>query len=353
MCWPAVNPEGPEVPQLGQSLSPQQDPGPSSPPCREPALQTHLAQQCCLMIKLLWPAQEGRLMCYHSVRDHRRVEVGRSLWRLAGPTPCLSRVPQSNLPRTRSRWLLHIFSCKHQTRQMPFCLASFPESCVCAWDQKCLTATALDMELVEPVPEGTPQLPTLASPTREAPSEGLPRAVLTTQGNYFALQKCDVCEAEAALETSEGKAALGYEGGILEGAVASLTAFKWAVIKGNGKTFPCCKHVSVYLPFKELNKVAGFNKLEFESNEKAWGQILLESSPSNLWLRGGQIKFDKSKSDPDFLNAGRFQRLGHYRTWDFCESACYMVWCIETQTNVRHMERPLYIMRDVKNRMTV
>lgn len=165
-------------------------------------------------------------MCYCSVRDRRKVEVGRGLWRSAGPTPCSSRAPQSNLPRTRSRWLLHILSCKHQTRQMPFCLASFPESCVCAWDQKCLTATALDMELVEPVPEGTPQLPTLASPTQEAPSEGLPRALLTPQGNYFALQKCDVCEAEAALETSEGKAALGYEGGILEGAVASLPTFK-------------------------------------------------------------------------------------------------------------------------------
>lgn len=82
----------------------------------------------------------------------------------------------------------------------------------------------MDMELVDPVPVGTPQLSTPASPM--LPCEDLPTALLTPQGNYFALQKCDVHEAEAALETFEGKAALGYEGGILEGAVASLPAFK-------------------------------------------------------------------------------------------------------------------------------
>lgn len=87
-----------------------------------------------------------------------------------------------------------------------------------------LPATALDMELVDSASVGTPQLPTPASPMLSC--EGLPIALLTPQGNYFALQKCDVCEAEAALETSEGKAAPGYEGGILEGAVASLPAFK-------------------------------------------------------------------------------------------------------------------------------
>lgn len=135
---------------------------------------------------------------------------------------------------------------------------------------------AATLELVDPVGAGTTQLPTSASPT--PPSEGLPRALLTPQGNYFALQKCEVCEAEASLETLEGKAALGYEGGILQRAVASLPAFKRAAIKENDKTFPSCKHVSVYLPFKELNKVTGFNKLESESNEKALGQILLESN---------------------------------------------------------------------------
>lgn len=141
-CWPVVNPEGSEVPQLGQSLSPQQDPGHSSPPCRGPVLQTHtgsaasMALQCWL-IKSLWAAKEGRLMCYH--RDHRRVEVGRGLWRPADPTPCSSMAPQSSLPRTRSRQLLSISSCKHQARQTTCGLDSFPESCVCAWEQKFLT----------------------------------------------------------------------------------------------------------------------------------------------------------------------------------------------------------------------
>lgn len=87
-----------------------------------------------------------------------------------------------------------------------------------------LPATTLDMELVDPVPSGTPQLPTSASLTLS--SKGPPRALVTPQGNYFALQKSEGCEAEAALETSEGKAALGYEGDILEGVVASLPAFK-------------------------------------------------------------------------------------------------------------------------------
>lgn len=164
-------------------------------------------------------------MCYHSVRDRRRVEAGRGLWRSAGPTPCSSTAPQSSLPRTRSRRLLSISSCKHQAKQMPFCLASFPESCVCAWDQKCLTCHCTGFGVSGcPGPAGTPWLPTSASPT--VPSEGLPIALLAPQGNYFALQKCDVCEAEAASETSEGRVALGYEGGILEGAVPSLPAFK-------------------------------------------------------------------------------------------------------------------------------
>lgn len=53
------------------------------------------------------------------------------------------------------------------------------------------------------------------------------------------MQKRDICEAEVVFKTSEGIAALGYEGNILEGAVASLPAF---IGKGNGKMFPGCKH---------------------------------------------------------------------------------------------------------------
>lgn len=44
--------------------------------------------------------------------------------------------------------------------------------------------------------------------------------------NGFALQKHDVSGAEVVSETSEGIAALGYEGGISEEAAAGLPAFK-------------------------------------------------------------------------------------------------------------------------------
>lgn len=65
---------------------------------------------------------------------------------------------------------------------------------------------------------------------------------LTPRGNGFALQKHDICGAEVVLETSEGIAALGHEGDVSEGAAAGWPAFKWAVIRRNGKTFPRCKH---------------------------------------------------------------------------------------------------------------
>lgn len=131
----------------GAEPEPTAGPRPQLSSLQEPVLQTHtgsaapIALQRWLMIKFPWPAKERRLMCSLSVRDHRRVEVRRGLCNSAGQTPCWSRAPQSSLCRTRPRWLLGISSCKHQARQMPFCTDSFPESCVCAWDQECLTCS--------------------------------------------------------------------------------------------------------------------------------------------------------------------------------------------------------------------
>lgn len=160
-------------------------------------------------------------MCYH--RDLRSVEVGRSLWRPVQP-PAQAGLPRAVCPERGPGGFSVSPAANTKKGRCHFAQPVFQRAVFVHGRRNALPATALDMELVDSAAVGTPQLPTPASSM--LPCEGLPIALLTPQGNYFALQKCDVCKTEADLETSEGKAALGYEGGILEGAVASLPAFK-------------------------------------------------------------------------------------------------------------------------------